>query len=252
MLIPNREPVQAESEALEKKSLRDEVFENLHAKIIAGKYAPGEWLRQEDISNQLGVSQTPVREALDRLVSAGLAERVPYRGVRVLNLAPEEIVDAYQIRLILESIAARLAAQQISQEGLKTLYTILEQTRQLITLEDMSAQRQLNKKFHMSLVEAAGNTLLNKVYETVSNTFPDWMLYEYMFRHPELLASSLTEEFEEHKAILDAIAAGDSEKAVRQVITHIRHLGREFENYLGIPGDLLAEKERQLDNWLAS
>ena len=141
---------------------------------------------------------------------------------------------------------------RLLQERLQALYTILEQTRQLITLEDMSAQRQLNKKFHMSLVEAAGNTLLNKVYETVSNTFPDWMLYEYMFRHPELLASSLTEEFEEHKAILDAIAAGDSEKAVRQVITHIRHLGREFENYLGIPGDLLAEKERQLDNWLAS
>jgi DNA-binding GntR family transcriptional regulator len=248
---PYWEPIQEESEALEKKSLRDEVFEYLHAKIIAGKYAPGEWLRQEDISNQLGVSQTPVREALDQLVSAGLAERVPYRGVRVLSLTPEEIVDAYQIRLILESVAAQLAAQQISQERLNALYMILEQTRELITLEDMSAQRQLNKKFHISLVEAGGNSLLNKVYETVSNTFPDWMLYEYMFRHPELLASSLTEEFNEHKAIVDAIAAGDAEQAVQQVITHIRHLGREFENYLGIPGNLLEEKEQQINRWLA-
>jgi len=244
--------MQKDRETLEKKSLRDEVFEHLHAKIIAGKYAPGEWLRQEDISKQLGVSQTPVREALDQLVSAGLTERVPYRGVRVLHLSPEEIVDAYQIRLILESTAAQLAAKQILEEQLAFLYAILEQTRELITLEDMSAQRQLNKKFHISIVEAAGNTLLSKVYETVSNTFPDWMLYEYMFRHPELLQSSLEEEFKEHKAIVDAIAAGDAQMAIRQVITHIQHLGREFESYLGIPGELLEEKERQINNWLAS
>jgi DNA-binding GntR family transcriptional regulator len=145
-----------------------------------------------------------------------------------------------------------LAAQQISQEQLAALYAILEQTRELITLDVMSAQRHLNKKFHMSLVEAAGNTLLSKLYETVSNTFPDWMLYEYMFRHPELLQSSLTEEFKEHKAILDAIAAGDAHLAVKHVVTHIRHLGKEFENYLGIPGELLEEKERQIDSWFVS
>ncbi|MFZ0534735.1 MAG: GntR family transcriptional regulator, partial [Anaerolineales bacterium] len=68
------------SEVLRKRSLTDEVYEYLSSKIIAGKYSSGDWLRQEDISNLLGVSQTPVREALDRLVASGLAERVPYRG----------------------------------------------------------------------------------------------------------------------------------------------------------------------------
>ena len=245
------EDPEEEIETLEKKSLRDEVFEFLHARIIAGKYAPGEWLRQEDISRQLGVSQTPVREALDQLVSAGLAERVPYRGVRVLKLAPEEIVDAYQLRLILESTAARLAAITITAGQLDDLYDLLAQTRSLITLEEMSTQRQLNKRFHIALVEAVGNTLLSRLYETVSNTFPDWMLYEYMFRHPELLQPSLEQEFEEHSQILDAIAAGDQVLAAQRVITHIRNLGEEFESFLGVPGELLREKERQVEPWLS-
>ncbi|MBN1146462.1 MAG: GntR family transcriptional regulator [Anaerolineales bacterium] len=247
----HRADPQEEIETLEKKSLRDEVFEFLHARIIAGKYAPGEWLRQEDISRQLGVSQTPVREALDQLVSAGLAERVPYRGVRVLKLTPEEIVDAYQLRLILESSAARLAALSIAEGQLAELYALLEQSRSLITLEEMSAQRQLNKRFHIALAAAAGNALLSRMYETVSNTFPDWMLYEYMFRHPELLQPSLQQEFEEHRLILEAIAAGDQALAAQRVVTHIRNLGEELEEFLGVPGELLRAKESQVEPWLA-
>lgn len=69
-----------------RKSMRDDVFDILHERIIAGQYAPGEWLRQEDISTQLGISMTPVREALDLIVSAGLAERIPYRGVKILTV----------------------------------------------------------------------------------------------------------------------------------------------------------------------
>src|SRR5512143_3326253 len=99
------------SEILRKRSLTDEVYEYLYHKIIAGSFARGDWLRQEDISTQLGVSQTPVREALDRLVASGLAERVPYRGVRVPLLESKEIVDAFMLRLILETTAARLAAE---------------------------------------------------------------------------------------------------------------------------------------------
>jgi len=65
------------------KPLKEEIYDALHRQIIAGKYGPGDWLRQEDIATLMCVSMTPVREALDLLVSTGLAERVPYRGVRV-------------------------------------------------------------------------------------------------------------------------------------------------------------------------
>ncbi len=211
--------ISVQGELVRKKSLKEGVFELLHQRIVAGKYSPGEWLRQEELSLQLGVSQTPVREALDLLVSVGLAERVPYRGVRVPEWTPQEIADAYILRLILESTAARLAASNISPEQLKILTETVEQTRGLITLDDMSTQRQLNKKFHLSLAEASGNFLMGKLYEMASNMFPDWRLYEYMFRHPELLDTSLEREYEEHCAILEAVAAHDPDRAARQAIS---------------------------------
>jgi len=80
------------------KPLKEEVYDALHRQIIAGKYKPGDWLRQEDIATQMGVSMTPVREALDLLVSTGLAERVPYRGVRVREMSVKDIADAYGLR----------------------------------------------------------------------------------------------------------------------------------------------------------
>jgi DNA-binding GntR family transcriptional regulator len=235
-----------ENEFVQRRSLRDEVFQFLHHRIVAGKYARGEWLRQEDISTQLGVSQTPVREALDQLVSAGLAERVPYRGVRVLQLHKDEIMDAYVMRLILESAAARLAAHNINPEQVEALSEIVEQTRGLVTLEDMSTHRQLNKKFHMNIVAAGGNDLLTRIYESVSNRFPDWMLYESMFRHPELLHSSLEREYLEHRAVADAVAAHDGDRAAEKIVEHIHNLGKELEMFLGISGELIREKERQI------
>src|SRR3990172_10809125 len=88
------------------KPLKEEIYDALHRQIIAGKYGPGDWLRQEDIASQMGVSMTPVREALDLLVAAGLAERVPYRGVRVLQLSTQEIIESYGLRIMLEPAAA--------------------------------------------------------------------------------------------------------------------------------------------------
>src|SRR5512135_380617 len=136
------------SEILHKRSLTDEVYEILSGKIIAGKYSSGDWLRQEDISSQLGVSQTPVREALDRLVATGLAERVPYRGVRVPILADKEIVDAFLLRLILEPAAALLTVKVIINEELQALNDLVKKTVDLVKLEDMPTLRQLNKQFH--------------------------------------------------------------------------------------------------------
>src|SRR5512143_177381 len=92
----------SENLAARRKPLKEEVFDVLHERILAGEYPAGQWLRQEEISSRLGVSMTPVREALDLLVSAGLAERVPYRGVRVFKPDVPEILNSYSMRLLLE------------------------------------------------------------------------------------------------------------------------------------------------------
>jgi len=239
-------PIPETGELLRKRSLTDEVYEYLSSKIIAGNYSSGDWLRQDDISTLLGVSQTPVREAFDRLVASGLAERVPYRGVRVPILEPTEIVDAFLMRLILETTGARLAAKVILPEEVRTLSMLVTKTANLVSLEDMAALRQLNKQFHSRIVEAARSSLLNKFYEMTTNAFPDWMLYEYMFRHPELLQTSLKREFIEHKAIVDALASKDPEAAAYQVANHIKNLWHDLQTYLDISGDSIHEIEKQI------
>ena len=234
------------SEILHKRSLTDEVYEFLSGKIIAGKYLSGDWLRQEDISTQLGVSQTPVREALDRLVASGLAERVPYRGVRVPVLESGEIVEAFMLRLILETTGARLAANIIQESDIQGLDTILEKTINLVSLEDMPMLRQLNKEFHAKLVEAAASPLLSKLYELTTNAFPDWMLYEYMFRHPELLQTSLQREFGEHKAIVQALASNNPGEASFQVANHIKNQWYDLRTVLDISSEAIQEMEKQI------
>ena len=240
-------PIPENGELLRKRSLTDEVYEYLSDKIIAGKYSSGDWLRQEDISTLLGVSQTPVREALDRLVASGLAERVPYRGVRVPILEPKEIIDAFLLRMILETTGARLAAKAIQLEEAQVLSLLVQKTADLVTLEDMSTLRQLNKQFHTRLVEAACSPLLDKLYEMTTNAFPDWMLYEYMFRHPELLQSSLKREFHEHEAIVEALKTRDPQAASYQVACHIKNLWHDLQTILEISGNSIQDIDQQID-----
>jgi DNA-binding GntR family transcriptional regulator len=232
-------------ETVQRKTLKDEIFDVLHKRVIAGKYIPGERLRQEEIASQLGVSQTPVREALDLLVSAGLAERVPYTGVRVAKLSNDEIIDSYGMRLMLEPAATRWAATLIKQKQLDELYQILDVMKSQVTLNDISTLRQLSREFHLSIVTASENTLMVRVYQVVANAFPDWMMYEVMFRRPELLEESLAQEHKEHRAIIDALAASKPDLAAQKATEHILHLGRDLEELLHLPGELIREKERQ-------
>ena len=229
-----------------RKPIKEEVFEVLHEHIIAGQYAPGEWLRQDDISSKLGISMTPVREALDLLVSAGLAERIPYRGVRVLQPSVQEIVDSYAMRLLLECSGVYAAAHNISPEEISRLEKILDQTKLLVKLKDMSRERVLSRELHGAIVAASGNALLHRMYITALNTFPDWMLYEYLFRHPELLVVSMSTEYKEHSAIVTALANHQPDLAVDKTITHITNRGRELEKHLGIPQDLVRTQEARI------
>jgi len=233
------------TETLPRRSLRDEVFNTIHDRIIAGEFQPGEWLRQEDIASQLGVSMTPVREGLDQLVSAGLAERVPYRGVRVVELSQDEMLDAYGMRLLLEPLAGRLASERAEPAQLSELKRIHKESLSLVELKDMSRLRQLSRDFHSLTVEMSGDALLARVYRIISNKFPDWMLYEAMFHHPDELTASMAREHKEHGAILASLEDHDAGAATQAMLTHIRSLGTDMRSYLNIPSELIEEKERQ-------
>jgi DNA-binding GntR family transcriptional regulator len=232
-----------ENLAARRKPLKEEVFDVLHERILAGEYAAGQWLRQEEISSKLGVSMTPVREALDLLVSSGLAERVPYRGVRVLKPAAPEILNAYGVRLLLECSATYAAALHITEGYLERLCNLLEASRPLVRLEDLPRERALSRDLHSTIVASAGNVLLHRIYLTVLNTFPDWMLYEHLFRHPELLGESMRCEYAEHRLVVEALSARQPELAAQRAMEHVTNRGRELVNFLGIPAEQVQATE---------
>jgi len=239
-----------ETELIQKRPLKEDIFDVLHEKIIAGIYKPGDWLRQEDIATQLGVSMTPVREALDLLVSSGLAERVPYRGARVREMSTKDIAEAYGLRLILEALIAQEAAKNITPEQVIGLETMLDEMKKHDTLKEVSSERKSSREFHSAIAEATKNDLLIKLYAMVANAFPDWLLYEALFRYPELIADSMTNTYKEHVAIVDALKKGDSEGAAQKSIAHLMESGKWLEEYLEIPGGLLREKEEQVSSLL--
>jgi DNA-binding GntR family transcriptional regulator len=237
-MIPDRE--------LTHKPLKEELFDALHRQIIAGKYAPGDWLRQEEIAGQMGVSMTPVREALDLLVAAGLAERVPYRGVRVREMSMKDVADAYGLRLILEVLIAREAAKNVAPQQIAHLEGMLEEMKKHESLNDMPLARQLSREFHLAIADASGNDLLIKLYGVVANAFPDWLLYEALFRKPEILADSMKATENEHEAIVNALKKGDGEKTAQKSVEHLMESGKWLVDYLNVPAKILREKEEQV------
>ncbi len=232
-----------DTSAVRRKPLKDEVFDILHQRILAGEYLAGQWLRQEEISSGLGVSMTPVREALDLLVSSGLAERVPFRGVRVLKPDTPEILAAYGTRLVLECAGAHAAALHITPAQLGHLHEILAASRTLMRLVDLPRERALSRDLHGTIVAASGNALLHRLYMTVLNTFPDWMLYEHLFRHPELLEGSMHCEYEEHRLVIEALERHQPDLAIQRTVEHVMNRGRELVAFIGIPAEQIAETE---------
>jgi len=123
---------------------------------------------------------------------------------------------------------------------------MLEEMKRHETLDEMSNARRLSREFHAAIAESSGNSLLIKLYGIVANAFPDWLLYEALFRKPELLADSMAATDSEHKAIVDALKSRDAEQAVEKSIEHVMESGKWLEEYLNIPAELLREREEQV------
>lgn len=233
-------------DVLKRQSTKSEIVDILYRRVVAGEYAPGTWLRQEEIANELGVSPTPVREAFDHLVAEGLAEKIPYRGVRVPKFSEKEIADAFQLRFILEVKAASLAALNVTDEQAGVMREKLKNTKDLLRPEDMPLYRRLNRELHNLIVAASDNLMLVRVYKIALNHFPDWMLYEDLNSQPKILEKSLQREYEEHQALIEAIISRDRKKAAACASNHLQNVKNELVASLGVPEELMEEKEQAI------
>ena len=221
------------------RPLSDTVFHKLRDAILDGTLEPGQWLRQEPLAQELGVSQMPVREALKRLVAEGLAVRIPYKGVRVVQFSPEDIVDMVTVRMVLESLAVRFATPLIAVEELERLKENLREAAGYTSQEQMEKRRQLNTEFHLSICRASGRRYLVRQVEMLWGWFPSVMLYEGMRRQEELSPVRLERESQEHWALVRALERRDAGQAEEETRRHIRNLAQELTEVLGISQEMV-------------
>lgn len=197
------------------------IAERLRNDIQERRFQAGEWIRQERIAQLFGVSQIPVREALKQLVAEGLVEHVPFKGVRVVQFTVEDIEDLYATRAVSEGRAARFAAQRIEDGELRALAGLHEQMRRCTTPQDLRRYRDLNRTFHLGIIDASSRPYLIRSLRQLWVAFPTmgWS------NIPEVALTSVSgrdaPDAEEHAAILEALTARDGERAERAVRSHI-------------------------------
>lgn len=195
------------------QTISDEVYEHLRNEVLMGSLQPGQWLREQEIAETLNVSRTPVREAVRRLGQEGLLEISPNRGVRVRDLTSTEAVDTYEVRAMLEGRSARLAAQRVTPDQLERLRALLKEIARTPP-EDYAAQIKADDTFHNAIAELAGNEVLLEMIKLLNSRITR---IKILTRDTNL--STTTQH--QHEAIVDAVAAGDAERAEAAMREHL-------------------------------
>ena len=198
-------------------------YEFLRAEIAEGRLPAGSPLIETALASRIGVSRTPIREALRRLEQDGLVERVD-RGLRVRERSPEEILEIYEVRIVLEALAARAAAERHTAVDLMRLRTIHQQMKQVAD-EDVDEQAQVNVAFHKRIWWATHNSAL---IDVLSRLTVHLGRYPYTtYGRPGRWEAALSE----HADLLNAIVARDADKAdsiAREHMTRARDIRLEM------------------------
>jgi DNA-binding GntR family transcriptional regulator len=183
--------------------------------IIDGRLEPGRRLKEEELARELGISRTPIREALLMLQAEGLVDAIPNRGAMVSVHTPEDLDDLYQLRALLEGYAARRAASRISDAQVETLRKSCERFDRLDPDTDLRGVVRENMLFHSTIFEAAGSSRLESMVRRVVE-LP--LVYKsYIWYSPDQQRISV----HYHRQIANALAARDAERAELIMKEHI-------------------------------
>lgn len=210
------------------RQLRNVVADRMRSSILDGQYKPGEWLRQERIAQDLGVSQMPVREALKELASEGLIEHVPYRGARVVDISPVDVEDIYALRAFLESRAAGFAASNITPEELTELKQLQDEIVEYSGPEHLLKYRELNRRFHELIFTASRRAYLIRTLGLLWAAFPTMLMGNYPSTASKPLMGRDNVDLAEHAAIIDALEKGDANAAQKAMNDHIESVMHEL------------------------
>jgi len=196
-------------------SVREAAYAHLRGAILAGSLLPGARISEPGLAQELGISRTPVREALQRLAQEGLVELLPGKGARVRVLSAEEVREVYDVRALLEGEAAALAAQNATEAELNRLERLL-QALDALPKEAYAQQMQVDFDFHTALVEAAHNKTLARIYADLRSSLT-------LIRSFQQTLSQHPRTRQQHQAILAALKAHDPAGAAEAARVHVRY-----------------------------
>ena len=199
------------------QSLHVTVFNELEKNILNGTYPPGQQLTEIKICHDLGVSRTPVREALRQLENEGLVRAVPNKGATVIGITDKDITDIYAIRMSLEALAAKWAAENISPSQLKDLTDTVDLQEFYLSKNDTERIWQLDRTFHEILYESSASHPLQAVLSQFHNYLRKPREMSIRSEGRAKLAVS------EHRDIVNAITSKDPEKAEILAREHVSH-----------------------------
>ncbi|MEQ3553458.1 GntR family transcriptional regulator [Pseudonocardia nematodicida] len=221
MAVPSG-PIIARSTGLEQVSLSAQALTLLRQAVVSGELRPGEIYSASALASELGVSNSPVREAMLALVNDGLMVAVRNRGYRVVPISPEELRDIEELRLMLEVPAMADLARRLEGADLAPFRKTAEEIVTAAEAGDITAYLERDREFHLGLLDLHGN---DRLVRLVGNLRDQTRLYGLhgLLDEGRLRASAL-----EHLDIVGAMESGDPEETTRLMTVHLRHITREW------------------------
>lgn len=197
-------------------SLADQVFEHLEENILSGKYQRGEIITELQLCSELGVSRTPIREALRRLFQEHLIEDTP-KGTMVLGITPKDFQDMSMIRLRIEDLAVRGFIDNLDADSLKALNEAVDFQEFYLARDDVDHLKALDGRFHEIIYAGCGSTILRDTLSPLHKKIQQYR--RNALRTPDRAAHSVLE----HREILDAIREKNAGLAAERMCDHIRN-----------------------------
>ena len=205
---------------LERSTLNERVYQRIRDAVLAGELSPRAHLDEQALANDMGVSRTPIREAIGKLITEGLVEYHPYQGSFVRSFTAQQVNDLYEVRKALESLAMRLAVPQLTEMQVLELRAILDDINDAHERGDLIAYGGADRRFHNTIAAYSGNKTL---VESLDRLGLQIQLVRTAANHdPEVVERTAHQRPE----IIAALEARDARRAARLMEAHIEDVRR--------------------------
>ena len=196
-------------------TIKDQVYKYLKDEICNRNFAPGYWLQEQEIAQQIGVSRSPVREAIKHLAMDGLVIEIPNKGSYVREFTQKDVLDACDLRLMMETYALGQCKENLTEENLQILNEFLVNFNYYYEKNDLKEYINVDTEFHQFMVSLSTNGMISVAYNRLQPLFQPFRIYSLVERR------RFDDSIGEHNRIIEALLKKDIEKAIKENTKHL-------------------------------